>query len=85
MKPIVRKGDALLEHGGAVLEGHYFSEGRSIACKGDAALCSSHGRTQIAEGCDLLQFDNRPVALHGHRCACGCTLVSSKPDTQVGS
>ncbi|MEX7612033.1 PAAR domain-containing protein, partial [Klebsiella pneumoniae] len=24
-----------------------------------------------------------PVALHGHRCACGCTLVSSNPDCRV--
>ncbi|MDK6955610.1 PAAR domain-containing protein, partial [Klebsiella pneumoniae] len=22
-------------------------------------------------------------ALHGHRCACGCTLVSSNPDCGV--
>ncbi|HBQ2013109.1 TPA: PAAR domain-containing protein, partial [Klebsiella pneumoniae] len=22
-------------------------------------------------------------ALHGHRCACGCTLVSSNPDCRV--
>ncbi|MBE9326178.1 PAAR domain-containing protein, partial [Klebsiella pneumoniae] len=25
----------------------------------------------------------QPVALHGHRCACGCTLVSSNPDCGV--
>jgi len=26
-----------------------------------------------------------PVALHAHRCACGCSLVSSMPDTLAAS
>ena len=54
-----------------------------MACQGDAVRCNLHGRTEIAEGTDLLHIDGRPAALHGHRCKCGCTLVSSMPDTQV--
>jgi uncharacterized Zn-binding protein involved in type VI secretion len=39
----------------------------------------------IAEGSTLFQADDCPVALHGHRCLCGCTLVSSMPDVWVAS
>lgn len=83
MKPIVRKGDTLRPFGGVVLEGHYECEGLPMACMGDAARCNKHGMTRIAEGSGLSEIDGRPLALDGHRCACGCTLVSSLPDTQV--
>ncbi|KIQ30777.1 MULTISPECIES: PAAR domain-containing protein [Pseudomonas syringae group] len=83
MKPMIRQGDTLLEFGGQVLEGHYACYGKPMACQGDAVQCNRHGRTEIAEGSDLLHIDGRPAALQGHRCACGCTLVSSMPDTQV--
>ena len=85
MKAIIRQGDTLQEYGGQVLDGHYLCDGLSIACQGDAVRCNLHGLTEIAEGSDLTQVDDRPVALHGHRCRCGCTLVSSMPDTQVAS
>jgi uncharacterized Zn-binding protein involved in type VI secretion len=39
--------------------------------------------TTIAEGSALTTVDGQPVALHGHRCACGCTLVSSFPDCGI--
>lgn len=83
MKPVIRQGDTLKEFGGEVLEGHYECEGKPIACQGDAVRCNLHGRTEITEGTDLLHFDGRLAALHGHRCKCGCMLVSSMPDTQV--
>ena len=85
MKPVVRKGDALLEFGGEVLEGHYDCYGQPIACEGDAVRCNLHGLNVIAEGSDLMQADDKPVALDGHRCACGCSLVSSMPETSVAS
>lgn len=85
MKPVIRQGDTLREHDGKVLEGHYLCYDQPIACQGDAVRCNLHGRTEIAEGSDLFQVDDRPVALDGHRCACGCTLVSSMPDTSVAS
>ncbi|MCK6190751.1 PAAR domain-containing protein [Pseudomonas sp. EYE_354] len=83
MKSVIRQGDTLREYGGEVLEGHYECDGSPIACLGDAVRCNLHGGTEIAEGSDLLHIDGRPAALHGHRCKCGCTLVSSMPDTEV--
>jgi uncharacterized Zn-binding protein involved in type VI secretion len=85
MKPVIRQGDTLREHGGKVLEGHYLCHGQPIACQGDAAICNLHGPTHIAEGSDLSLVDGQPVAIDGHRCDCGCTLVSSMPDTSVAS
>jgi uncharacterized Zn-binding protein involved in type VI secretion len=85
MKSVIRQGDKLREYGGTVLEGHYLCHGQPIACQGDAVRCNLHGRTEIAEGCDLFEVDGQPVALDGHCCACGGTLVSSMPDTLVAS
>ncbi|CDF84317.1 hypothetical protein PKB_2970 [Pseudomonas knackmussii B13] len=83
MKPVIRQGDALREYGGQVLEGRYDCLGKPIACQGDAVLCNLHGLNRIAEGSSLAQVDGLPVALDGHRCACGCSLVSSVPDFLV--
>ena len=83
MKPIIRQGDSLREHGGTVIGGHYLCFGKGIACKGDQVSCNKHGLTVIAEGSSLYEVDGSPVALDGHHCACGCTLVSSRPDCEV--
>jgi uncharacterized Zn-binding protein involved in type VI secretion len=80
MQNIIRQGDTLREYGGKVLGGHYDCFGKGIACQGDAVACNRHGMTKIVEGSAISQVDGQPVALHGHRCACGCTLVSSFPD-----
>ncbi|NWA05000.1 PAAR domain-containing protein [Pseudomonas gingeri] len=85
MKPVIRQGDTLREFGGEVLEGHFSYYGQPIACQGDAVRCNLHGLTRIAEGSDLFEVNDRPVALHGHRCECGCTLVSSVADSWVAS
>ncbi|HCC3327741.1 TPA: PAAR domain-containing protein [Salmonella enterica] len=83
MKAVIRQGDALREYGGCVLGGHYDCFGKGIACKGDAVKCNKHGMTTIAEGSTLTDIGGKPVAMHGHRCACGCTLVSSFPDCEI--
>lgn len=83
MKPVIRQGDTLKEYGGEVLEGLYECYGKPVGCQGHAVRCNLHGLTVIAEGCDLLHYDERPAALDGHRCQCGCTLVSSMPDSLV--
>lgn len=85
MQPMIRQGDTLREFGGEVLEGYYLCDEQPIACKGCAVRCNLHGLTHIAEGSDLSEIDGQPIALHGHRCACGCTLVSSMPDSSVES
>lgn len=84
MKPVVLKGDALREFGGEVLAGHDECHGQPIACQGDAVRCNLHGLNEIAEGSDLMLADDKPVALDGHRCLCGCTLVSSLGESDVG-
>ncbi|WP_110968870.1 PAAR domain-containing protein [Pseudomonas huaxiensis] len=85
MKTIIRVGDTLLPFGGEVLQGRYDCDGKPIACAGDQVRCNLHGLTVIAEGSTLMTMDDLPVALDGHRCRCGCTLVSSLVDTQVSS
>ncbi|MFB5745131.1 PAAR domain-containing protein [Cedecea sp. S5-13] len=83
MKNIVRQGDSLKEYGGQVLGGHYLCFGKGIAAKGDSVKCNKHGMSTIVEGSSLTLVDGQPVALHGHKCACGCTLVSSFPDVGI--
>ena len=43
----------------------------------------SHNPTVIAEGHPTFKDNGVPVAFHGHRCACGCTLISSLPQAAV--
>jgi len=83
MKNIIRQGDTLREYGGQVLGGHYSFFGKGIATKADPVICNKHGMTSIAEGSSLTLVDGQPAALHGHKCACGCTLVSSFPDVGI--
>jgi uncharacterized Zn-binding protein involved in type VI secretion len=74
---LVRMGDSMSPFGGEVLEGHYEAFGKPVACKGDQARCDLHGKTYISEGSSNSTMDGKPVALDGHRCECGCRLVSS--------
>ncbi len=83
MKNIIRVGDTLRPHGGSVLTGHYLTFGKPAACVGDSAVCNKHGRTTIIEGASGSSMDGKAVALDGHRCACGCTLVSSLGDMDI--
>lgn len=80
MRGVIRIGDKL-SSGGEVLDasaGMKFM-GRDVACKGDRVSCPVHGINQIAEGDEGSVRNGRPIALHGHRCLCGCTLVTSLP------
>ncbi|WP_345774675.1 PAAR domain-containing protein [Pseudomonas sp. PSE14] len=58
--------------------------GRDVACKGDRVRCALHGVNEIAEGDEASRRNGRPIALHGHRCLCGCTLISSLPNAGRG-
>ncbi|MDN7701944.1 MULTISPECIES: PAAR domain-containing protein [Burkholderia] len=82
MKSPIRKADKL-EHGGEVTSGSPWTTfmGRPLARKGDEAICELHGRTVIDEGTDkFADRGHKPFALDGHRCACGCRLISSLPN-----
>ncbi|WP_337264501.1 MULTISPECIES: PAAR domain-containing protein [unclassified Serratia (in: enterobacteria)] len=78
MKGIVRIGDKTT-HGGAVKAGSSTMKfgGIGVARQGDPVSCPKHKETVIAEGHATFHDNGIPVAFHGHRCACGCTLISS--------
>lgn len=82
MKGVIRIGDKL-SSGGEVLSagsGLLFN-GLEVAAEGDAVFCPlpGHGLNAIAEGDPGSTRNGRPIVLHGHRCECGCTLLSSLP------
>lgn len=82
MKGIIRIGDKNTG-GGSVLSGSskmkFSSTG--VARQGDPVSCpiKGHGPTVIAEGHPTFKDNGVPVAFDGHRCACGCSLISSLP------
>lgn len=83
MKNIIRINDKTTS-GGKVLSGSTTMKfhGIGVARKGDPVMCPIpvHGLTVIAEGHPTFKDNGVPVAFHGHRCACGCTLISSLPE-----
>jgi uncharacterized Zn-binding protein involved in type VI secretion len=78
--PLVRLGD-LTSHGGKVITASttHLAGGTGIARVGDKITCPlpGHGVNMIVEGAPTYLIGGRMVALHGHHCACGCTLISS--------
>lgn len=78
--PIIRLGD-LTSHGGKVITASltHSIAGIGIARVGDTVLCPipGHGANPIVEGVPTYLIGGRRVALHGHRSACGCTLIST--------
>lgn len=82
MRGVIRVGDKL-SSGGEVLTGASGMKfmGREVSCKGDKVGCPlpGHGVNEIAEGDEGSTWQGRPMALHGHRCKCGCTLITSLP------
>ncbi|WP_038708685.1 PAAR domain-containing protein [Burkholderia sp. lig30] len=86
MKTPIRQDDEL-EHGGHVTGGSPTTQfmGRPLARKGDAAICDLHGETMIDEGdASFPDQDGKPVAMHHHRCACGCRLIASLQNVHIG-
>lgn len=86
MKGVIRIGDKSTG-GGTVLSGSSKMKfgGVGAARLGDPVSCSveGHGQTVIAEGHPTFKDNGVPVAFHGHRCACGCTLISSLPQASA--
>lgn len=82
----IRAGDGF-ENGGLVTDGSSTMNfmGRALARKGDPALGAKHGPTMIAEGEGRFPDQGgQPVAMHHHRCECGCRLISSLQNVQIG-
>ncbi|ETS30722.1 hypothetical protein BB987_01295 [Photorhabdus temperata] len=78
MKGIIRIHDKTT-HGGQVLSGSQKMKfgGLGVARKTDPVSCPEHGNTTIIEGHPTIKDHGLPVAFHGHRCGCGCTLITS--------
>ncbi|MDN7179281.1 PAAR domain-containing protein [Caballeronia sp. SEWSISQ10-4 2] len=78
VKQVIVVGDTLAPHGGTVMTGSNTDtvDGKAIARQGDRVECKEHGAQAITEGDESSMVSGQPVALHGHRAACGCTLVS---------
>jgi len=78
--PVIRLGDTT-SHGGKVITASttHLVGGIGIARVGDKVMCplSGHGLNTILEGTTTYLVGGRMAALHGHRSACGCTLISS--------
>ncbi|MFP7675599.1 RHS repeat-associated core domain-containing protein [Marivita sp. S0852] len=68
----------------------YF-EGKSVARRGDIIECSRHGEQAVAEGCETVFANNRPIARIGHKSTCdgvindGCATIAIDIDTGAGS
>ncbi|WP_018719246.1 PAAR domain-containing protein [Arhodomonas aquaeolei] len=80
MKGVIVVGDTT-SHGGRVITGRsqYRIDGKPVACVGDKVTCpiKGHGTTTIIEGHPTMTVGGRRVALHGHKTACGASLISS--------
>ncbi|MTH48724.1 PAAR domain-containing protein [Intestinirhabdus alba] len=80
MLGVIRIGDAT-SSGGKVLQGSsgVQFQGKAVSCVGDKVLCTAHGITSVAEGDTGSKINGKAIALHGHRCGCGCILITSLP------
>lgn len=84
---IVRLGDSTAHGGTVITASHTHSIGGiGIARVGDKITCPvpMHGVNEIIEGATTYLIGGRMVALHGHKCACGCTLISSLASATYG-
>ncbi|MEZ2354017.1 PAAR domain-containing protein [Caballeronia sp. RCC_10] len=78
---IVRLDDCT-DHGGKVITASETMNfrGRKVARKGDKVSCPLHPEVDpnvIIDGDEKIRDRGVPVARHGHRATCGCSLISS--------
>lgn len=82
MKGVIRLGDKT-NHNGCVLTASktIVVRGKGVARVGDKVSCpkKDHGPTTIIEGDPNITDHGIPIAFDGHKCACGCSLISSMP------
>lgn len=82
MKRVIRLGDPTT-HGGVVVSASSTTviNGKPVARVGDTVACprKGHGTVVIVEGDPSWSEGGRAVALEGHKCSCGCALISTLP------
>ena len=87
MPDIIRLDDPT-SHGGRVTQASGVPMfGKPVALKGDLVFCpkEGHGVNPIIEGSSSMSMNGIPVALAGHRTACGCTLLSTLNQVSVAA
>jgi uncharacterized Zn-binding protein involved in type VI secretion len=87
MKRVIRLDDPT-NHGGKVTSvgAHQTNMmGKPVARVGDLCSCPMHGVNPIVEGDSQWMIDGIPVALEGHKTACGATLISTLPTFSRGN
>lgn len=79
-KGIIVQGDPTTGGGEVLVGSGYMIDGETIAVLGDPVSCKNpfHVAGNIVEGDENLLANGKPVALHGHKVSCGCTLISTK-------
>lgn len=86
MRKIIRIGDTTTG-GGKVKAGSQdmVFGGIGVARVGDPVMCPLplHGLNAIAEGHPHFDDNGVPVAFDGHRCECGCALITSMPEASA--
>ncbi|MGH8417733.1 MAG: PAAR domain-containing protein [Pseudomonas sp.] len=86
MRNIIRIGDTTTG-GGKVQAGSQdmVFGGIGVARVGDPVMCPLplHGLNAIAEGHPHFDDNGVPVAFDGHRCECGCALITSMPEASA--
>ncbi|XZG71796.1 PAAR domain-containing protein [Chitinibacteraceae bacterium HSL-7] len=87
MKRVIRLGDPT-NHGGTVVSATMPTDmfGKKVARLGDMVACPipGHGVCPIVEGDPTWIVDGKPVALEGHKTACGAALISTMPEVGKG-
>ncbi len=80
---VIRLGDPTT-HGGKVVSATtgYIMFGKEVAGRGDKVTCPrpGHGVVTIVEGDPVWTVNGKNVALEGHKCSCGCSLISTLPN-----
>ena len=84
-KRVIRLGDPTT-HGGTVVSATagYIMFDKEVAALGDKATCPipGHGTVVIVEGDPTWTVNGKNVALEGHKCSCGCSLISTLPNVE---
>ena len=82
---IITVGDST-DHGGKVISGSATHDigGKAIARLGDEVMCpqhypggAPHGNNKIVTAHETLTAGGIPVAVHGSKTACGCSLIGA--------
>lgn len=81
MSGVIREGDRLSGGGEVLRGGTRIFMGRALARRTDPVRCDLHGYNHIAQGNPGIRDGLLEVAEDGHRCECGCTLISSLPNS----